>query len=295
MIPVLLIVSILVFFMTRLIPGDPVYTILGMDADPQEAEAMRERLGLNDPLPLQYLNYMKNLARGDLGSSIKSQRPVMSEIKSRYPITLKLSILATIFSTTVGMLMGIVSAVNRSKFSDNLLMVISLVSVSAPIFFVGFLLMLLFSLKLGWLPSVGASSSLHYILPSIALGSSAVGMIARTTRSSMLDVLSQDYIRTSRSRGIKRHTIIYSHALKNALIPVITLIGLRFGSLLAGATLTETVFSINGLGRLLVQGVLDRDYPVVQGCVLILAATFITINTIVDVLYGVIDPRVKYE
>ena len=201
----------------------------------------------------------------------------------------------TVFATVVGVICGIVSAVKRNKFTDNIIMVLSLIAVSTPSFFLALVMMLLFSLQLGWLPSIGLKTPLHFILPIITLGMQSVGLIARTTRSAMLEVLNQDYIRTSRSRGIPEKTVIFIHALKNAMIPVLTVVGLRFGGLLAGSTLVETVFSVPGIGRYMVDGVLDRDFPVVQGTVLVLASTFVIVNMIVDILYAVVDPRIKYE
>lgn len=293
-IPVLLVISFLVFFMVHLMPGDPVQTMLGPEATPEQVEIYREALGLNDPLYVQYFDYMKGLFQGDMGISFYTNNPVSQEITERYPNTLRIAILATILASVVGVSIGIAAAVKHNQFTDNLLMVLSMVAVSMPSFFFALLLMLVFSQQLNILPSLGLSSWRHYILPTLTLGLNAVGLISRTTRSAMLDVLGQDYIRTSKSRGIKKSKITFSHALKNALIPVVTVIGLRFGTLLAGATLTETVFSIPGMGRFLVTSVLNRDYPSIQGCILVLAATYVIINTVVDLLYGFIDPRVKY-
>jgi len=293
-IPVIIIISIVVFLLVHLIPGDPVRAMLGLDVDQEVVEAYRETLGLNDPLHIQYFRYISGVIKGDLGTSIYTKNSVWSEIQTRYPFTFKLALLATVSSGFIGAVIGIIAAVWHNKFIDNFLIFISLLSISTPAYFIGLLLMLFFSLRLGLLPSIGLTSPLHYILPVITLSGNSIGLIARTTRSAMLDVLGQDYIRTSKSRGIANSKILFVHALKNALIPVVTVIGLRFGGLLAGATLTETVFSIPGMGRFLVNSVLNRDYPAIQGCVLILAVTFIVINTIIDLLYSWIDPRVKY-
>ena len=293
-IPVLLVISFLVFFMVHLMPGDPVQTMLGTEATPEQVEIYREALGLNDPIHIQYFNYMKGLLRGDMGTSFYTNNPVSQEIAERYPNTLKIAVLATMLASALGVTIGIAAAVKHNQFMDNLLMVLSMISVSMPSFFFALLLMLVFSQQLNILPSLGLSSGLHYILPTLTLGLNAVGLISRTTRSAMLDVLRQDYIRTSKSRGIRKSKITFSHALKNALIPVVTVIGLRFGTLLAGATLTETVFSIPDMGRFLVTSVLNRDYPSIQGCILVLASTYVIINTVVDLLYGFIDPRIKY-
>ena len=294
-IPVLIVISLLVFLMMHMIPGDPVKNMLGMEASKEAIEAERERLGLNDPLPVQYFNFMKGVAAGDLGKSIFTKKSVTGEIMDRFPQTAKLALGGTLFAAIAGVIMGIICAVKRGTFTDSSLVVLSLTAVSTPSFFLALLMMLFFSLYLGWLPSMGLRTPLHYVLPVVTLGMQSVGLIARTTRSAMLDVLNQDYIRTSKARGIPNSIIIYSHALKNAMIPVITVVGLRFGGLLAGSTLVEAVFSISGIGRYLVEGVLKRDFPAVQGTVLVLAAVFVIVNTVVDLLYAAVDPRIKYE
>ena len=294
-IPVLIVISLLVFLMMHMIPGDPVKNMLGMEASKEAIEAEREGLGLNDPLPVQYFNFMKGVAAGDLGKSIFTKKSVTGEIMDRFPQTAKLALGGTLFAAIAGVIMGIICAVKRGTFTDSSLVVLSLTAVSTPSFFLALLMMLFFSLYLGWLPSMGLRTPLHYVLPVVTLGMQSVGLIARTTRSAMLDVLNQDYIRTSKARGIPNSIIIYSHALKNAMIPVITVVGLRFGGLLAGSTLVETVFSISGIGRYLVEGVLKRDFPAVQGTVLVLAAVFVIVNTVVDLLYAAVDPRIKYE
>jgi ABC-type dipeptide/oligopeptide/nickel transport system permease component len=294
-IPVILVVSFAVFFMVNLIPGDPVLNMIGPDAPHGAAEAMREKLGLNDPLLTRYFRFMSGVLKGDLGVSIFSQKPVGEEILNRYRTTLKLAIGGTIVASVFGVLFGVIAAINHNKFLDNVVMVVSLLSVSTPSFFLALLMMLFFSLYLGILPSTGLRTPLSYVLPILTLGTHSVGLIARTTRSAMLDVLGQDYIRTSRSGGLPNSTIIYSHALKNVLIPVVTVIGLRFGGLLAGSALVESVFAIPGLGRLLIDGVMKRDYPVVQGTILVISVTFVVVNTAVDLLYAMIDPRIKYK
>lgn len=295
LIPMLLVLSIVTFLIIHMIPGDPVSNMLGPDVPAEMVETERARLGLDQPLFTQYVNYMKNLFQGDMGTSIVTGKPVVQELLKRYPPTLILAVGGTAVAAIIGVLFGIIAAVRHNKFADNFLMVVSLVSVSTPSFFLSLILMLIFCLNLRWLPSIGLKSFKHAILPVFTLGITAVGFITRTTRSAMLDVVRQDYIRTSRSRGIPEHTITFSHAFKNALIPVLTAVGLRFGSLLAGATLVETVFSIPGVGRFLVEGVLKRDYPVVQGTILVLASTFVIVNTIVDLLYAAVDPRIKYD
>lgn len=291
----MLVISVLVFFMVHLVPGDPVKNMLGLETPKEVVEAERERLGLNDPLYQQYFRFLKGALTGDLGVSIYSKKPVMEEIAKKFVPTIKLALGGTIFASVFGIILGIIAAVKQNKFADNAIMFGSLICVSTPSFFFALLLLLLFSLQLHWFPSIGLKTPMHYVLPIFTLGIRSVGNIARTTRSAMLEVLHEDYIRTSRSRGIPENVIIYSHAVKNALIPIITVVGLRFAGLLAGATLVETVFSIPGIGRYMVDGVLKRDYPVVQGTVLVFALTFVVINTIVDLLYAAVDPRIKYE
>lgn len=295
LIPLLFALSVIVFFLVRLIPGDPVTAMAGPDIRPENIDFERERLGLNDPILTQYIRFITGVFRGDMGASTVSKQPVMSEIARRYPATIALALGGTLLSTVLGLLLGIIAAVKHNKFADNLIMFISLLAVSTPSFFLALLLMLIFSLHLGWLPSIGLSTPLHYIMPIFTLGITGVGFLARTTRSAMLDVLRQDYIRTSKSRGVPRRVVVYSHALKNALIPVITAVGLRFGGLLAGASLIETVFSIPGLGKFVVDSVSMRDYPCVQASILFMATTFVVVNTITDLLYAAVDPRVKYE
>ncbi|WP_047983522.1 ABC transporter permease [Ornithinibacillus californiensis] len=293
-IPVLLGITILVFSMLHLIPGDPARTMVGIEASAEQIEQAREELGLNRPLHEQFFSFVGNAIKGDLGESIRTSLPVTEEILNRLPITINIAIGATIFATFFGMLFGIIAAINHNKFGDGLTMVISLLSVSTPSYFLGLLLMLVFSLHLGWLPTIGISTPIHYILPIVTLGAQAMGLIARMTRSGMLDVLRQDYIRTARAKGLPERVVIYIHAFKNALIPVVTVVGLRFGGLLAGTVLVESVFAVPGIGRFMVEAVLIRDYPVVQGTVLVVAVSFVLINLLVDIIYGLLDPRVRY-
>lgn len=295
LIPMLLILSLIVFFMVRMIPGDPVKNMLGIDVPQEMVEVERERLGLNDPLPQQYIRFMAELFHGDLGTSIVSGKPVWDELMSRYPNTLILAFGGIVVAAIGGVLVGILAAVFHNKFWDNCIMVLSMLAVSTPSFFLALILMLVFTLNLRWFPSMGAITPARMVLPIITLGTQAIGFIARTTRSAMLDVIGQDYIRTSRSRGIPNRIITFSHTLKNALIPILTAIGLRFGSLLAGSAIVETVFSIKGVGRFVVDSVSKRDYPAVQGCVLVLAVTFVVINTLVDLIYAFVDPRIKCD
>lgn len=295
MIPMMLVLSLIVFLMVRMIPGDPVDLMLGFDVPKDTKEYERERLGLNDPLPQQYLRFVGNALKGDLGTSIFSGEPVIKELAKRFPKTLTLAVGGTVVGSLFGIILGIIAAVHRNGAADNIIAVASLVALSTPSFFLALILMLIFCLRLRWFPSIGMDSWKGAVLPIITLGAQAVGSIARTTRSAMLDVIHQDYIRTSRARGVPERLVIYVHALKNALIPILTAVGLRFGGLLAGATLVETVFSIPGIGRFVVDSVGNRDYPAVQGSILVLALTFVMVNTAVDLLYAAVDPRVKYD
>ena len=295
LIPMLLVLSLIVFLMVRMIPGDPVKNMLGIDVPQEMVEIERERLGLNDPYPVQYIRFLGELLRGNLGTSIVTGNPVAEELASRYPNTLILAAGGIVVASIVGILFGILAAVFHNRFWDNFIMALSMLAVSTPSFFLALILMLVFTLHLGWLPSMGSITPQRMVLPIVTLGTQAVGFIARTTRSSMLDIISQDYIRTSRSRGIPSKVIVFSHTLKNAMIPILTAIGLRFGSLLAGSAIVETVFSIKGVGRFVVDSVSKRDYPAVQGCILVLAVTFVVVNTAVDLIYALVDPRIKYE
>ncbi|MCI5957111.1 MAG: ABC transporter permease [Clostridiales bacterium] len=299
LIPTLLVVSFIVFAMVRLIPGDPITLLYGISegagTDSEYLEYMRDQYGLNDPLPVQYFNYLRDIFHGDLGTSLYTHKPIATEIANRYQYTIVLAVGGTLVGSILGVLLGIIAAVKHNKLGDNIVMVLSMIFVSTPSFFLAMILMLVFSLQLRWLPSMGMKGPAYAVLPILTLGLHAVGMIARTTRSSMLDTINQDYIRTSKARGVSKFKIIMSHTLKNALIPILTAIGLRFGQLLAGAALVETVFSIPGLGRFMVDGISNRDYPVIQSTVLLFATTFVVVNTLVDLLYGFVDPRVKYN
>ncbi len=293
-IPVLIGVSILVFAIIRFIPGDPARAIAGVHASPQYVEQVRREMLLDEGLHVQYFVYMSNLVQGDLGRSALTRRPVTVELMERFPNTLILSAAAMVIAITFGMSAGIVSATKRYSLFDNFSMLAALVGVAAPVFWLGIMFQLLFSVRLGWLPSGGIGTWQHVVLPALTLGLATTALIARITRSSMLDVLRQDYITTARSKGLVERVVIYKHSLKNALIPVVTVMGLQFGTLLGGAVLTETVFSWPGIGRLMVDSILNRDYPVVQGAVLLLAVFFVLINLVVDVIYAYLDPRISY-
>lgn len=293
MIPLLLAVITLTFFVVRMIPGDPVALMMGKGATVEAIENMREKLGYNDPLLVQLGRYIANVCKGDLGTSLRSGEDILGEIVRVFPVTLRLAFFATLFSTIVGVTLGVISAVHRGKLPDSSIRVLTLISISMPSFFLGLIFIIVFALKLGWFPTFGNGDWKHYVLPITSLGLMELGYIARVTRSSMLDVLGQDYIRTARAKGLKEHVVIYVEALRNALIPVATSVGLRFGSLLAGAAITETVFSLRGIGLTMIEAVTIRDYTLIQSCILVVAAVFVVVNTLVDILYTIIDPRIK--
>ena len=294
MIPVVIGITFLVFMIMQLAPGDPVRMILGDSAEPEAIEAMREEMGLNDPVLVQYGRYMVNLLHGDMGTSYTNKRPVAHEVFSRVPATFELALVSAVVSILIAIPLGVVAAVKQNTLFDNLSMVLSLVGISMPAFWLALMLMLVFSLRLGWFPVQGNSDGWRsFVLPSIAIGFMNMAAIARTTRSSMLETIRQDYIRTARSKGISEGEVIMHHAFGNALIPTITVVGVQLGGLLGGAVLTETVFAWPGLGRLMVQAVNGRDVPVVMGCIVILSIGFSIVNLIVDLAYGFIDPRVR--
>ncbi|AHV95680.1 nickel ABC transporter permease [Paenibacillus sabinae] len=295
MIPTLLGVSLLCFIIIHSVPGDPAHLIAGVDATDEQVQSVREQLGLDRPLMEQYFSYVSNLAKGDLGESMQSERPVLEEIMTRFPNTILLTVFSVFIMVIVGLFAGILSATKPNSIRDNVTMMFSLFGISMPVFWFGTMLILLFSYYWPLLPSGGSSGFRHFILPSIVLGLSSSGVLARLTRSSILEVIHQDFIRTARAKGVKERLVVYKHTLKNALIPIITIIGLEFGTLLGGAVLTETVFSMNGLGRFIIQSIQFRDYPAVQGCILFVATMFVVVNLVVDLCYSAVDPRIRYE
>jgi peptide/nickel transport system permease protein len=293
-IPVILGVAFLVFAMVRIIPGDPARIIAGEAATQEVVEGLRKDLGLDRPLLEQFATFLGSLARGDFGRSIRSRAPVSEELRARIPNTLQLTGAALLVAVIVGVGAGVVSAIRPYSLLDAGVMLVALAGLSMPVFWSGLMLILVFAVYLGWLPAVGTGSIQHLILPSITLGMATAAIIARMTRSSMLEVLRSDYIRTARAKGAQERAVINRHALRNALIPVITVVGLQMGTLLSGAVLTESVFAWPGIGRLLVDGILSRDYPIVQAAVLVVALAFVLVNLIVDMLYAAVDPRIHY-
>ncbi|WP_208585874.1 ABC transporter permease [Gracilibacillus suaedae] len=295
LIPVLLGVSIIVFSLMHLTPGNPAQIIAGENAPKETIEQIENRLGLNDPIPVQYFNFVKDAVMLDFGSSWRTSLPVSEELWPKFWVTFELAVYSTIFSVFLGLIAGIISAVRQYSFADVGIMLVALFGLSMPNFWFGLMLMQWFSIKLGWLPPTGWGSPEQVILPVITLGTMGAAVVARMTRSSMLDVISQDYIRTARAKGLKERVVIYRHALKNALIPVVTVIGLQFGSLLAGAVLTESVFAINGMGKLIIDRILARDFPVVQAAVLVIAVVFVFVNLIVDISYKFLNKRINMD
>lgn len=295
MLPTLLIVAILVFLFVHLLPGDPARLLAGPNADATVVAMVRHQLGLDLPLPQQFWHYIVRLLHGDFGQSMSSQRPVSQEIASRFTPTLLLTLCSMAWSCLFGLLIGIASAVWRNRWPDKLGMLVAVSGISFPAFALGILLMQIFSVQLGWLPTVGADSWRNYILPSLTLGASVASVMARFTRASFIEVLGEDYMRTARAKGLSPRQVIFKHGLRNALIPVITMMGLQFGLLLGGAIVVEVVFNWPGLGRLLIDSVENRDYPVIQALVLLFSCEFIVINLVVDMLYAVVNPTIRYR
>ena len=295
LLPTLLIVAVLVFLFVHMLPGDPARLAAGSDAGLETVELVRRDLGLDRPLPEQFLNFFGRMLQGDFGTSLRSRRAVSLEIGERFMPTLLLTLTSMVWSVIFGMAIGISSAVFRNQWPDRLGMTIAVSGISFPAFALGMLLMQVFSVQLGWLPTVGADSWRHYILPSLTLGAGVAAVMARFTRASFVEVVQEDFVRTARAKGLKERTVIYKHCLRNALIPVVTMMGLQFGFLLGGSIVVETVFNWPGLGRLLVDAVNMRDYPVIQTLVLLFSLEFILINLVVDVLYGFINPTIRYK
>ena len=295
LIPIVIGVTFISFMLLHIAPGDPAQLIAGEGASATDIEAVRVKLGLDKPLLVQYVIYFYNICQGDLGVSIRTQRTVIEEVMARYPATIELAGAAVIIASIIGLLAGIIAASHQNSIFDYGTMVVSLFGISMPIFWIGLMLMLVFSLYLGWLPSGGRGTWLHLVLPAISLGANSAAIIARMTRSSLLEVIRQDYIQTARAKGLAEWVVLYKHAVRNALIPVITVMGMQFGYLLSGSILTETVFSWPGVGRLMVQSIFMRDYPVVQGAILLVAVNFAVINLLVDLLYGFINPRLRVK
>ena len=294
-IPILFLVTILIFLFVHLIPGDPARLVAGTDATIEDVEVVRKELGLDKPLHIQYFTYIGNLLKGDFGTSLKTKRPVIEEIGTRFMPTFWLTLWSMVWAVIVGLLIGAISATKRNKWQDYLGMFGAVSGLSLPSFWLGLMLIQLFAVTLGWLPTGGLDSWKSYILPAFTLGTGVAAVIARFTRSSLMDVLKEDYIRTGRSKGLTERNIVWGHGLRNAMIPVVTMTGLQFGFLLGGSVVIETVFSWPGLGKLLIDSVSYRDYPIIQTEMLLFALEFILINLVVDLLYGILNPQIRYE
>jgi peptide/nickel transport system permease protein len=287
-------VTIVVFGLVQLLPGDPARVIAGVLASPADVERIRVQMALDEPRLVQYGIFVGRLVQGDLGTSARTRRPVTHEVSVRLPRTLQLAGVATVVGSGVGILLGVVAARRRGTWIDHLLSVVSVAGVSMPVYWLGLLLIILFAVNLGWFPAAGAARPTSIVLPGLTLAAFSVALIARMTRSSMLEVLEADYVRTARAKGAVERRVVYRHALRNAFIPVLTVIGIQFGTLLGGAVLTESVFGWPGIGRLLVDSIFSRDFPMVQGIIVVYALLFIFVNLIVDVLYAFVNPRIEY-
>ena len=303
LIPMLLGVSIFTFGLLQVVPGDPITGTFGLDIenlDDSQLERLRDELGLNDPLPVQYLRYLERLLQGDFGRSISTRRPVSLDLVERYPATLLLALASLLVVITISIPLGVLSARHRNSWIDNIAMLVSLFGVSMPNFWVGIMLILIFALYIPVFPSFGMGDGIQgtfmsLVLPAMTLGTSLAGFVTRLTRSSMLEVLSQDYMRTARAKGLTEQATLMRHGLKNAFIPVITVLGLQFAGLLSGSVVVERVFAWPGIGRFAVDAIARRDYPVIMGTVLIFASTFVLTNLILDILYVFFDPRIRYD
>ncbi|HEX6990144.1 MAG TPA: ABC transporter permease [Bacillota bacterium] len=295
MIPVLFAVVTLVFLMLHMIPGDPARVVLGDEATEEDVAAFRAQLGLDQPLGAQYARFLSGLARGDMGRSYVTGRPVLLDAFERFRFTMLLASASLVVAAVVGVLLGIPAGARPYSAMSALIMVLALLGVSIPAFWLGLLLMLVFSLSLGWLPVAGTGTWQHLVLPTLTLSTWSLGVIARMTRASVADTMRSDFVRTARAKGLHERVVVYKHAFRNALIPVITVIGLRFGYMLGGAVATETVFNWPGLGRFIVGAILARDYPSVQAGILIFSVSFLAINLVVDLTYALADPRITYD
>jgi len=294
-VPVLIGISLLLFLMLRMLPGDPAQVLAGQMASLEEIENIRHQLGLDRPIHEQYAVFLSRLARLDLGRSARTQNPVIEEVWARLPNTLTLAVAAITLACLFGIPAGIISAVKPYSWIDYLVTLSALFGISMPVFWLGLMLVVVFSIMLKWLPAGGTGSWQHVILPSITLAAFAVAFIARMTRSTLIETLSQDFTTTARSKGLPEKVVVVKHALRNALIPIITVVGLQFGFLLGGAVLTETVFAWPGVGRLIVDSIMARDYPMIQGAILIFGLLYIFVNLIIDLIYAFVDPRIRYD
>ena len=294
LLPVLFGILVAVFVTMRIVPGDPARLVAGPDAGPEELAAIRHQFGLDQPLHVQFERYLLDVLRGEFGQSLKTQRPVLDEIVPRLWNTALLAVLSTLFAAALGLLAGIVAAARRNSTFDHMTMAVAMLGVSTPSFYLGIVLIVVFAVMLRLFPAGGSGGLIHLILPAVTLGASTLGIVARMTRASMIDVLDEDYIRTARAKGVRERVIVARHALRNALLPVIAVVALQFGFVLAGSVLVETVFSFPGIGWLIVESISMRDFPVVQGSILLVTFISVLVNLAADILYGYADPRIKY-
>lgn len=294
-IPVLLGVATLVFSLIHLVPGDPAQSMLGEAASEAQVAELRQRLGLNEPLLTQYVRFMSGALRGDLGVSFRTNQPVTTAILERMPATLELAVAAMVVAIAVSVPLGVIAAVRRGTAVDHAAMTVALAGISIPNFWLAPMLAIVFAVQLGWLPVSGRGGLDSLVLPAVSLGAALAAILARMTRASVLEELRELYVRAARARGASAARAVTVHALRNSLIPLVTIVGLQFGAVLTGAVITETIFAWPGVGRLLIQSIGFRDYPLVQGCILLIAITYVTVNLVTDLLYGVLDPRIRYD
>jgi len=285
--------ALVVVLLPRLLPGDPARIIAGLLASQEEVERLRQNLGLHEPIPVQYAQFLGNLLRGDLGVSARNGQPVAGEVFARLPATLTLAVAGTLIGSIAGIVLGVVAAVRRTTRVDHLVSFVAVLGISVPVYWLGLMLIILFAVTLGWLPASGADEPTGIIMPATVIGVFFTALVARMTRGTMLEVLDADYVRTARAKGVNERRVVFQHALRNAFIPVVTVIGLQFGTLIGGAVLTESVFAWPGIGRLLIDSINARDFPIVQGIVMVYAVLLILVNLATDILYTLIDPRIS--
>ncbi|MBE2270804.1 MAG: ABC transporter permease [Anaerolinea sp.] len=295
LIPILLGVTFLTFAVIQITPGDPAALMLGQYATPEDVANLRRQMGLDDPVIVQYLRYVTNVVRGDLGVSFRGQTPVLTEILDRFPKTLELTVTATLMSATLGISLGTIAATSKHKFWDRLTMIVAMIGLSIPNFFLGIILIIVLGVQLQWISVTGGDGLLDLLVPALVLALNPAATLARLTRSSILEVKGMDYVRTARAKGLSPRAVTARHVLRNALIPVVTAIGLSFGALLGGAVFIEAVFARPGLGRFAINAIMNRDYPQVQGMVLFLATVYVLVNLSVDLVYGLLDPQIRYH
>ena len=293
--PALWLILTMVFLLAHIVPGDPVEQMLGEGARAEDLQQLRHSLGLDAPLPLQYVRYLAGVLRGDLGESFRFQQPVLRVVLERYPATLELAVVALLVCAAIGIPVGMIAAARRGSGVDHAAGVLTLLGLSVPNFALGPVLILVFSVLLGWLPVSGRGGMAHLILPAVTLGAALAAILTRMVRTAVMEQLSADYVRTARAKGLSESAVLLRHAFRNALIPVLTILGLQFGTLLAGTIVTETIFSWPGIGRLAVQSIAARDYPLLQGCILVIAVSYVFVNLLTDFVYVLADPRVRFE